>query len=186
MIQAVQKLDDKLLKGSSVVVRPLNKDFYWDQGFKKDKAFFFLDENTPSQAIQPLLQGRRIVLQVEGSGWQSQEGSGKSVNVTRREIIEKHIGPFGIEVIGSLNPIWRQKGRDRTFLANIDFASKEGAEQAIKAFHGKEVEGKRVYLIPSTLNSTRAKQMGDVDQGVLEQVRDRGLIEDSESLTAIA
>ena len=177
----MQKLDGTKLQGSSVAVRPVKDDFYWDQGFKKNSTFFFHDEQTPSQAIEPLLQGRRYVLQVESPGWMNQKGSGKSINATRREIIEKHIGPFGIEVVGSLNPVWRQQKRDQSFLAHIDFASKEGAEQAVAALDSKEIEGKRVYLLPCTVNSTRAKQIGNVDQGVLAQVQDSGLITDNDS-----
>ncbi|KAF1358790.1 hypothetical protein EJ07DRAFT_123045, partial [Lizonia empirigonia] len=179
--KAIKALNGKTLQGTSVVVRPVKDDFHWDQGFRKDCAYFFLDKQTTSQAIQPLLQGRRYALQVENPGWLSQEGSGKSHNITRREIIQKHIGPFGIEVVGSLNPVWRIQKKDKTFLAHIDFESKEGAEKAVEALDGTEIEGKRVYLLPCTVNSTRAKQIGDVDQGVLAQLQESGLISDTES-----
>ncbi|KAF9693674.1 hypothetical protein EKO04_008418 [Ascochyta lentis] len=177
--KAMQTLNGQQLHGTSLVVRPIKESFYWDQGFKKDARFFFHDERTPSQAIQPLLEGRRYALQVENPGWMSQEGSGKSANTTRREIIEKYFKPFGVEVIGALNPIWRHQKKDHSFLAHIDFASKEGAEQAVEALNDTEIEGKRVYLQLSTVNPSRAKQIGAVDQGVLAQLQESGFIDQS-------
>ncbi|KZM22014.1 uncharacterized protein EKO05_0007289 [Ascochyta rabiei] len=177
--KATEALNGQQLHGTSLVVRPIKEDFYWDQGFKKDNRFFFHDEQTPSQAIQPLLQGRRYALQVENPGWINQQGSSKSANTTRREIVEKYFGPFGVEVIGALNPIWRHQKKEYPFLAHIDFASKEGAEQAAEALNDTEIEGKRVYLQRCTVNSSRAKQIGNVDQGVLAQLQESGFVEKS-------
>lgn len=119
----------------------------------------------------------------------SQEGSDKSPEVTGREIIQRHIGPYGIEIVGPLDPVWkipkikRIPVQDRISLAHIDSSSKKGAEQAAEALDGTEIEGKRVYLLPSTVSSTTAKQIGNVDQGALAQLKESGLISDTESLS---
>lgn len=157
------------------MVRPVKSSFYWEQGFKKDQRFFFHDENTPSQAIQPLIEGRRYVLHVESPGW-VKKGSDKSVNTIIREIIKKHFEPFGLEVIGALNPAWRDYKKDRMFLTHIDFASKEGAEQAVEALDEKKVEGKQIWLKPCTFNPKRTEQIGNVDKGVLAQLHESGFI----------
>ncbi|KAJ4344952.1 hypothetical protein N0V95_006065 [Ascochyta clinopodiicola] len=174
--KAAKALNGLHLHGVSLVVRPVKEDFYWDQGFKKDSRYFYHDGRTPSQAIQPLLQGRRYALHVENPGWVNQQGSGKSVNTVRREIVEKYFGPFGVEVIGALSPTWARAKNDSQILTHIDFESKEGAEQAVEALNDTVIEGKRVYLRRGTVNPSSAKQIGDVDQGVLSQLQESGFI----------
>lgn len=109
----------------------------------------------------------------------SREGSGRSVTATRRDIIERSIGPFGVEAIGALNPAWRHLKRDRSLLAHIDFASKEGADKAVEALNGKEIEGRHIWLEPYVGSPRNAKQIGNVDQGILAQLQEGGLIRSS-------
>lgn len=175
--KAIQVLNGQQLHGKALVVRPVGDTFYWDQGFKKENRMFYHDENTPTQAIQGLLQGRRYMIQVENPGWPTENDSGKSFNVARREIIDKHFGPFGVEAVGALNPVWRQSRKsDRSFLTYIEFASKEGAEQAAEALNDKVIEGKRIWLTPCTLNPTMAKQVAKVDKSVLAQLQQNGFL----------
>ncbi|KAF2625499.1 hypothetical protein BU25DRAFT_492779 [Macroventuria anomochaeta] len=183
---AIKVLNGQQLHGRSLVVRPLNDKFYWDHGFKKEHRFFFHDENTPFQAIQGLLQGRRFRLYVENPGWLNQKDEGKSINATRREIIDKHFGPFGVEAIGALNPVWKgDKQSDSSFLTHIDFASKEGAERAIDSLNDKVIEGRRVQLKPHTVSPRRAEQIGKVDRNLLAQLQQLGLLSTKESLDKV-
>lgn len=179
--KAIKTLDGQLLHGAPVNVSPLNDTFSWLDGSKKDTRWFVDEKKAAFKAIQPLLEKRRYALIVETPVWVSREGSGRSVTATRRDIIERNIGPFGVEAIGALNPAWRHLKRDRSLLAHIDFVSKEGADQAVEALHGKEIEGRRVWLEPYSGSPRNAKQIGNVDQSILTQLQEGGFIQSNSS-----
>jgi hypothetical protein len=115
------------------------------------------------------------VLSVETPGWNGQKGSKRSVNAIAREVIKKHIGPFGIEAIGGLSPFYGDLKREPQFLTHIDFESREGAQQAAKAIHDTEIEGRRTLLEACKLAPWRADRIGKVDKDVLAQLRESGI-----------
>ncbi|KAJ8116833.1 hypothetical protein OPT61_g1826 [Boeremia exigua] len=174
--KAVKVLNGHKFGNATLAVRPISETFYWNTGFKPENHFFHYDANTPSQAIQGLLDGRRYRLYVENPGWTTIKTKGDSANVMRREMIKQHFGPFGIETIGSLKPAWKQdRNNDNTFLTFIEFTSKDGAERAVEALNGQVVEGKKVYLKPQTIVQPLAEQMEKVDKSLVAKLQEHGI-----------
>ncbi|KAF3044794.1 hypothetical protein E8E12_010676 [Didymella heteroderae] len=175
--KAVKALDSLKLGTRTLKVSPLSDTFYWDSGFKKDQRFFFYDTTTPSQAIQGLLEGRRYTIFVENPGWPTKKDADKSVNVQRRELLNKVFEPFNVEAFGGINPVWKtDKRNNMTFLTHVEFATKEDALRAMDALNNTVIEGKRVELRPHTIIAKRAEQIGKVDEGVLTQLQEAGLL----------
>lgn len=136
---------------------------------------FFQDENTPSQAIKGLLEGRRYLLQVEKPGW----GSGKNIIAQRRDIVHKTLAPFGFETIGSILPPTKTRRRQRELwpLVQVDFETKEGGEKAVEALNDQSIEGKQVRLVKQEfIHPSTAERIGRMDKKILEQLQQGGLI----------
>ncbi len=174
--KAVKTLNGQQLENRTFVVRPLTQDFVWETGFKKENRMFIYDAETPSQAIQGLLDGRRYRLYVDRPGWQVERNGGKSVNAQRREITRELLGPFGVETIGGLNPT-RNKGRWKApmFVTYVEFTSKDSAEQAVEALDGQVFKGLKVYLRRHTVTPQQAEQFGKVDMSLIAQLQQQGI-----------
>jgi hypothetical protein len=108
------------------------------------------------------------MLQVQTPGWSNK-------NKANREAINKHLGSFGIEAIGGTSSFYGDKKPEPRILCFLDFATKEGAEAAIKAIHGTEIEGVRVSLRLSRLAPWRAHQVGKFDMAALQKLQKAGL-----------
>jgi hypothetical protein len=89
------------------------------------------------------------------------------------------LAPFGLETIGSLIPPFNQRRKsDRSPLTQVEFASKEGGEQAVEALNDKPIEGRRVWLVKQEfIHPSTADRIGRMDKRVLEQLQQAGLVQ---------
>ncbi|KAF3033777.1 hypothetical protein E8E11_001666 [Didymella keratinophila] len=178
--KAVKALDGlKMGKGPRPLrVSPLADTFTWQIENRMKQRFFLHDATAASEAIQPLLEGRRYTIFVENPGWTFNRVPDKSINTRRQQILDEALEPFNVEALGGINPVWKTDRRaGMTFVAFVDFATKEDAQRAVDVLNNSIVEGKRMELRPSTsVNPQRAKQIGKVDKGVLAQLQEAGLI----------
>lgn len=180
--KAIKALDGQKFERRSIGVRPVSEQFYWETGFKKDNRMFVYDKETPSQAIRGLVEGRRYRINVENPGWLATESEGKSHISKRRDILKKHLSPFGLEAIGAINPPWKQDRRtDSTFLTFVDFETEDGARRAVEALNDQAIEGRKVQLKPVDVLPKLVAQMGKVDKSLLAQLQQHGLLASQEA-----
>jgi hypothetical protein len=176
--KAIEILHDTEFMHNNIVVLPLKEDFVWGSG--KDKVnghlsrFFHENETSPSEALKPLLEGRRMLFSVQPPGWVETHSSiGHNKYATK--VIEDHLGKYGIEAIGGLQPFYGDMKPHPRMLCFLDFTTKSGADQAVQAVHDTDIEGRKVWLRPSVLAPWRAHQIGKVDQALLAQLQEKGL-----------
>lgn len=141
------------------------------------QRFFLYGETAASEAIRPLLEGRRYTFHVEKPGWIFNKVADKTMNDQRQEVLDRALEPFNVEARGDMNKIFIHKGASMWFLTCVDFATKEDAQRAVDALHNSVIQGKRVELRPfSVFTAKRVEQIGKVDKGVLAQLQEAGLL----------
>lgn len=178
--KATEILSHKRLLDEKIFVKtPLNHGFYWTQGSKPDAGtsgsrYLPQDEESPALAVKPLLEGRRVMLSVQTPGWG--DGATSTRIKSSREVMQNHLGRYGIEAISGISPFHGDKTPNPRLLCFLDFETKEGADAAIEAFHDKEIEGRKVWLQISKTAPWRANQMGKVQKEVLVALQEKGIV----------
>jgi RNA recognition motif-containing protein len=180
--EAIQRLNNAKLHGKPISVKPLGAGFQWSRPDRAGKdretsrSFFQFNEegNEVAEALKPLLEGRRCILRVQPPGWGSKQGT-MSKNKAARQVVNKYMGQFGIEVVGGMSAFFGDKRDEPRLLCIIDFATKEGAEAAIKAINNTVIEDRRTLLEVSKMAPWRAHQVGLVDQKLLKQLQEADL-----------
>ncbi|KAL1655333.1 hypothetical protein SLS61_002220 [Didymella pomorum] len=177
--KAVKSLDGlKLGKNPRTLkVSPLADTFTWKADDRMKQRYFLYDATAASEAIRPLLEGRRYTFHVETPGWRFNKVADKTMNGQRQEVLDRAFEPFNVEVLGGMNPVSMHKGASMWFLTCVDFATKDDAQRAVDALNNSVIEGKRVELRPySSFTPKRVEQIGKVDKGVLAQLQEAGLL----------
>lgn len=135
---------------------------------------FAVDEVSISEAVKPLLEGRRMMLSVETPGW-GEPHSTFNHNRIAKEKIEQYLGQYGIEACSSLRPFHGDYASQPRMLCFLDFETTAGAEQAVQAVHDTEIDGRKVWLKPSQLAPWRAHQIGKWDKAALKELQAAGV-----------
>lgn len=176
--KAVKALDGLNISKRPLRVSRLADTFEWDAENRMRTQYFVYDTAAASQAIQPLLEGRRYTVFVEKPGWISERKLAKSAMQQRREILDRMFQSFNVEAMGGINPAWKfGKSVEMIWVTFVDFRTKEDAQRALDALNNSVVEGKRVELRQySTVYPRRAEQIGKVDKGVLTQLQEAGFV----------
>lgn len=163
-------------------VLPLGADFTWNlEGKQRGNArnpygsrYFQEEVNTAREALRPLVEGRRYMLSVQTPGWTTDKVSVQMNNAYR--IIQQTFDKYGVETIGALSPFFGDKKAKPRLLCFLDFTTKDGAENAARDHHDTEIEGRLTWLQPSGPVSWRAYQIGKVDQELLADLQEKGVL----------
>ncbi|KAL5120167.1 hypothetical protein ACEQ8H_001993 [Pleosporales sp. CAS-2024a] len=182
--RAVERLHNKVLLDGMILVERLWRPFVWGRGSEITKQYFSLKRTSPSEALRPLLEGRRMRLSVHTPLWADRPNRDKGKNPEARRVIRFQLRHFGIEAISNLNNFYNDKTSKRREVCSIDFKTKEGADAARQAFHGQEMEGRKVWLEPAFMSSWSGYQVAKIDRGLLDELQERGLIRDVPHETA--
>jgi hypothetical protein len=180
--KAVQVLNDTGFMNQKIVVQPLKADFVWDSGVQKHgdshrlslSRYFYDGETSPFDALQPLLEGRRILLQLQTPGW-GERHSTIGHNKIALGKIEDHLGKYGIEAVSGMQPFYGDMKPHPRMLCLIDFKTTAGADQAIQEVNETEIDGRTVWLKKSETAPWRAHQIGKVDRSLLAELQEKGL-----------
>ncbi|KAJ4357743.1 uncharacterized protein N0V89_002319 [Didymosphaeria variabile] len=176
--KAVQVLNGNDSLGSPVYLRPLNPEFDWDAFHTADRTysrFVREDEAGTRKAVQPFIEGRRVRIAVKSPAWGNKGESPTQRRDTDLKALERAFDRFGIESISRLTPQFGHTTYQPKFFCHIDFTTKEGADEAIRAIHDTEIEGVLVWAKRSEVDSTKAFQIGKVDKGLLVELQEKGL-----------
>ena len=165
-----------------VTARLLYPDFAWGQGrAQENDRFVSYDDAGIDQAVRPMIEGRRVVIRVKTPGW-----SNKNVGIREAKVILRNtFEQFGIESIGAIAPNFGDKKLAPRFLALMDFTTKKGAEAAIEAVHGNEVEGRLVWVEPSILTALKAQQLRKLAPAQLKEMQAKGIAPADEDIDSV-
>ncbi|KAJ4294589.1 hypothetical protein N0V90_008280 [Kalmusia sp. IMI 367209] len=171
--RAVEVLNGNEFLGSKVYFRALKPDYTWDLLPSQHRRFVVNNEAGIRDAIQPYLDGRRVRLSVKSPAW------GKKGNVTQRrhtdlEVLERTFSKFDIEAISRVAPQHGQITLNPKYFCHIDFTTKKGADEAIHAFHNKEIEGVLVWVKNAEIDATKAYQIGTANKAILTELQEKG------------
>jgi RNA recognition motif-containing protein len=176
--KAIDTLHGAEFMDNKLVVLPLKEDFVWgdvrDQDSGRNSRYFYDQDANASEALKPLLEGRRMLFSVQPPGWLDASSS-VGHNKFAKQVIEENFGKYGVEAIGGLQPFHGDMKPQPRMLCFIDFTTKRGADQAVEAVHDTDIHGRRVWLQQSILAPWRAHQIGKVDQELLAQLQEQGL-----------
>ncbi|KAH7389450.1 hypothetical protein DE146DRAFT_680304 [Phaeosphaeria sp. MPI-PUGE-AT-0046c] len=174
--KALKALHGTGLKDSNIKAIPVKEDFVWGgQTKSRGGSRFFIDEGeNASEALRPLIEGRRKMLCVQPPGWLS-ENSSVGHNQKARQVVQDHFGKYGIETIGKLEPFFGDKLSHVRMLGFIDFATKDGADRVVKDFENTEIEGRKVCFREVVMAPWRAHQVGKVNAALLAKLQQKGL-----------
>jgi RNA recognition motif-containing protein len=179
---AVQKLDQSttLIEDHPIYLRTLDPKFIWKSSHNKYSRWIYHEGSAISKAVLPLKEGRRVQVRVRTPGWKPAFDA-KPSNLAKmrmnygQDLVAKSFDRFGIEAIGSPAHNDGRMLPEPKFFCQIDFKTKEGAEEAVRAMHNTEIEGKLIWVTKSELNEVRSRQIGRVDMGVLKELQGLGL-----------
>lgn len=178
--KAVRELNGTEFMHNEVVAAPLKEDFVWgatganDKGKDYSPRFFYENETSVSEALKPLLEGRRMMFSVQTPAW-GKPNSSAGHNSLATQVVEETFGKYGIETISALHPFWGDKQRLPRMLCFLDFKTKGGADQAVQEVHDTEIQGRKVWLRLSVLAPWRAHQVGKLDQTLLSRLQEQEL-----------
>lgn len=181
--KAIKILNGNETLGNTIYLRAMNPHDPWDQ-YRPARAYPYHvreDEAGIKSAVSPFIEGRRVRFAAKLPAW----GAENNLPVARRhaalEVLGRTYRQFGIESISKLAPQYGQSTFHPKFLCHIDFATKDGAEEAIRATHNTEIEGVLVYLKHSEIDPAKAYQIGRINKTVLKELQEKGLApQDSE------
>jgi RNA recognition motif-containing protein len=184
----IGELNSTELQGKKLVVTPIADQFIW--GFSREKrprpfgGRYFYDEGTESvfEAARPLLEGRRLMLQVKTPGWLPKSPiSQQKLNTNR--ILEQYFAKHGaIERVSDFSTFYGDLQPKPRIACFIDFATREGADNAIEKIHNTEIEGRLTWLTRSIPGKWRAEQIGKLAPEVLKQLQESGVMAKEEQL----
>ena len=177
--EAIQRLSKAKLFKQPVRVQAAWPSFRWVQDVHVteeggvSRYFYQSNEgkNEAAEAVKPIIEGRRCLLQVQPPGW----ASDKTANETARQVIKEHMGKFGIATISSMSAFYGETKKDPRLMCWIDFVTKEGADAAIKEINNTEIQGRLTKLLVSKMAAWRAYQLGKVDPEALKQLQEADL-----------
>jgi hypothetical protein len=176
--KAVQTLNEAEFMHRNLIVAPLKEDFVWGSTSEKatgrNPRFFHIQDMSPSEALKPLLEGRRKMFSVQTPGW-GEPNSSVSHNKIANQHIQEHLGKFGIEAVSGLAPFHGDKKSHPRMLCYIDFTTKSGADQAVQTVHETDIDGRKIWLTQPIMAPWRAHQVGKVDQALLGELQEKGL-----------
>jgi RNA recognition motif-containing protein len=177
--KAIETLNGVEFMDNKLVVKPMREDFVWkrpvpEDGGGYDGRHFYDQGANASEALKPLLEGRRMLFSVQPPGWEEQDSSVRH-NKFAKQVIDERFGKYGIEAISSLAPFFGDMKPHPRMLCFLDFTTKEGAQQAAEAIHETEIHGRKVWLKPSILAPWRAHQIGKVVPALLAELQEKGI-----------
>jgi RNA recognition motif-containing protein len=176
--KAVAQLHNVELQGKNIVVTPLKADFQWGAVADKSGSPYgspFYDENNGAQgALRPLIERRRIMLQVQTPGWTTDLVNKQTKNALR--IIEQTFDMYGVEKVGPIHPFYGDKKQKPRLLCFMDFKTKEGADEAIRNHHNTMIEGRLTWLTLSTPVSYRTHHIQKVAPKLVADLQEQGLL----------
>ncbi|KAF2833446.1 hypothetical protein CC86DRAFT_461812 [Ophiobolus disseminans] len=173
--RATGELDNIELLRRKIRVKPLREDFVWGSTAEQAHSRYFDEhEISPSEALRPLLEGRRMLFSVQPPGW-GEPNSSVDHNKIAKQVLVDHLEKFGIETTGALQPFYGDLKQTPRMLCFLDFKTKGGADQAVQAIHETDIQGRKVWLQQAVLAPWRAWQIGRVDQAVLAELQEKGL-----------
>lgn len=169
--KAIQEFNDTEFLHQQIYTKPLKKDFIWGRTSDKlpgvkSRAFFEHELDT-AEPLKPLMEERRLMLQVQTPGW------GKSA--IAEQIIHDTFDKYGIQTISGLQPFNSETQTKPRMLCFIDFKTKAGADQAVQEVHDTEVKGRKVALLHSVLAPWRAHRIGKVAPDLLVALQEKGI-----------
>jgi hypothetical protein len=179
---AIQKLHQSttLQEDSPIYLRPLGPDFTWKSLANIHNRWVYDESSATSKAVLPLKEGRRVRLCVKTPGWKP-TFEAKPSNLAKmrmnygRDLVAKSFDRFGVEAIGAPSHNDGRMLPEPKFFCHIDFKTKEGAEEAVRAMHNTKLDGKLIWVMKSELNEVRSRQIGRVNMGVLKELQELGL-----------
>ncbi|KAK7190893.1 hypothetical protein DPSP01_007846 [Paraphaeosphaeria sporulosa] len=177
--RAVKELNGNASMGNEVYLRALNPEFNWDDFLSGNRyRHTYLvreDQSGIRQAVMPLLEGRRVRISVKYPAWGSKGDSPAQRRNTDLKVLERSFDRFGIESISRLTPQFGEKTFHPKFFCHIDFTTKQGADEAIRAMHDKECEGVLVWARATEVDAAKAYQIGRLDKELLAELQEKGL-----------
>jgi hypothetical protein len=176
--KAIKELSGNESIGNAIYLRALNPDFDWDNfhnAGRKYSHFVREDESGTRQAIQPLVEGRRVRISAKSPSWGSKGDSPAQRRDTGRKVLERAFDQFGIESISKITPQFLEKSFYPKFFCHIDFTTKQGADEAISAMNDTDVEGVLVWTKPTEVDAVKAYHIGRVNKGLLAELQEKGL-----------
>jgi RNA recognition motif-containing protein len=176
--RAVQLLESNESLGKQVYVKRLGPEYKWglDNGkmYKLGHTVLINDAGLEA-AIQPILDGRRLVFSVLPPAWADLDAPISTRNDINRDILVRTLEPFGLESHSPISPNWGDKKQTPRYLCFVDMKTKQGADEAIRKLHGTTVQGLKVGLEQSKMAPWKAYQLGKADKTRLELLQEKGL-----------
>ncbi|KAF1960045.1 hypothetical protein CC80DRAFT_438498 [Byssothecium circinans] len=174
--EAISKLSNStaLDSQSPIFVDNVNPYFSWDPTTLATDFSYWesYDSDGVSRAMAPLLEQRRVAFGVVPPGWAQLDQKIRRRNAQNRHVVIRALSEYGVESVGSAAVNWGDLRQKPRFLCHVDFATKEGAEQAVRDLHEKTVEGRTVGLRRSEVSLSTAYRIGQLDRGVLKQLQE--------------
>lgn len=178
---AVSKLHRSTVLGEApIILRPLDPNFSWKNVQNPFDRYAYDEGANVAKAVLPIKEGRRVQLRVRTPGWEPQfdtkpEHLQKERKAYGQELVRKSFERFGIEAMGLIASNDGRMLPEPKFYCQIDFKTKEGADDAIRTMHNTKLEGLLIWVTKTELNEVRSRQIGRVNMGVLEEMQGLGL-----------
>lgn len=173
--KAVNALHDKQLHERKLIVQGVKPDFSWSQTSAKRKLVVSTENMDLSQAVKPLLEGRRIIFKVEHPGWAPDN---QKISVRLQQNMDKAfslLSNYGVECTSRPQVIWQGHPNEAKYFCTVDFETKAGAEEAIRALDNAKIDGKLVRLLLSEPSLERERLLAKLDPKALAQLQKAGI-----------
>jgi hypothetical protein len=126
-------------------------------------------------ALQPVLEGRRLLFSVRPPGWADLKAPIKIRNNFNRDVMVRTLEPFGLEAVSRISPNWGDKKQSPRYMCLVDMKTKQAADEAVRKLHDTTVQGLNIWLVQSMMPPWKAYQIGKVDKGKLTMLQEKGL-----------
>lgn len=162
-------------------VRPLLPNFEWKNLSNNFNRWVYEEGSSAvANAVVPIKEGRRFELHVEPPAWKSQSNlepvDQKTARVLHCEkVIAEAFDRFGIESMSSPAIFPENVPPEPKHFCQIDFKTKEGAEEAVRAMDNTKLEGLLILVRKMKLREGRSRQIGRLNMGVLKELQELGL-----------
>lgn len=174
--KAIEVLQATDALGPRIFLRGMRPDYDWKHPEHITGASYVdRDEAGARSAIQPLIDGRRVRISVQAPAWGAKKDTPKQNAVKSIAVLQRVFNEFGVEAISTPAPQFGNKTFHPKFYCHMDFTTREGAEAAMKAVHDTEVDGKRIWAVPSEVDAAKAYQIGRISKALLKELQENGL-----------